>query len=290
MSQAPLTFTQTTGAEFVAFTETALKALASTSKGATRPQEVQEGQFWIDDTDPNLWLLKQFANSQDIVAGSVDPINQTFTPYSNGQPLLPPAASWEVIGSVSAAGAADVKITWTKPYRHVRVMISNLLPSLRAMFLLLRTSSNGGLSYDAGPADYPYFVMMDHIDVTNVAGSAVLALSRTGSISAGNTFTALSITSGDPKFLLGNGSNDQVSAILDLFQPSDISVPTLIRSVLDGPTAGVDPIDPVINNDLFRQQTTVNGRRNIAAKVDSIQIRFSGSTIASGDFLVMGVT
>ena len=80
MSQAPLTFTDTSGPQFVAFSENALAALASTFKGSTRPTPILEGQVWIDDTnDPTEWLVKRYVNGQDMVVGSIDPATRAVT-------------------------------------------------------------------------------------------------------------------------------------------------------------------------------------------------------------------
>lgn len=87
MAQAPLIFTQTTGAEFVAFSEAALQALASTSKAGTRPQNAAPGQFWIDDSNVAQWLLKCFDGTQDVLVATIDPSSHTITPNSAGLPL-----------------------------------------------------------------------------------------------------------------------------------------------------------------------------------------------------------
>ena len=80
MSQAPLTFTQTSGPQFVTFTQDALAAVASVFKGASQPTGILEGQVWIDDSnDPTEWLVKRYVNAQDVTVASIDPATRAVT-------------------------------------------------------------------------------------------------------------------------------------------------------------------------------------------------------------------
>lgn len=61
----------------------ALQALASTSKGSSRPSTVYAGQLWIDDTDPNLWVFNLYNGSADVGIGLIDTVNDLFIPLLN---------------------------------------------------------------------------------------------------------------------------------------------------------------------------------------------------------------
>lgn len=59
----------------------ALQALASTSKGPSRPSTVYAGQLWIDDDTPSstVWTLYCYDGSGDIEIGKIDTTNDRFS-------------------------------------------------------------------------------------------------------------------------------------------------------------------------------------------------------------------
>lgn len=59
----------------------ALQALASTSKGNTRPSTVYAGQLWVDDNTPSgtVWSLYLYDGTDDILLGQVDTAANVFS-------------------------------------------------------------------------------------------------------------------------------------------------------------------------------------------------------------------
>lgn len=55
-------------------------ALHSNHKGATRPTYVVAGMRWIDDADSNMWILKLFTGSEDIIEAYADTVNNVIVP------------------------------------------------------------------------------------------------------------------------------------------------------------------------------------------------------------------
>jgi hypothetical protein len=64
----------------------ALQALASISKGPSRPATVYAGQLWIDDDTPSatIWSLYLYDGTDDILLGYIDSTNNRFVPWGMG--------------------------------------------------------------------------------------------------------------------------------------------------------------------------------------------------------------
>ncbi len=85
MSQHDMVIANQTFPSFRADVNDALQALASTSKGNTRPPTVYAGQLWIDDNTPSssLWTLYLYDGTHDVPVGLVDTTAGLFTPLQN---------------------------------------------------------------------------------------------------------------------------------------------------------------------------------------------------------------
>lgn len=59
-------------------------ALHSGHSGSVRPDYVVEGMRWIDNTDADLWELKLFTGSTDIIEAYADTVNNVIIPSSAG--------------------------------------------------------------------------------------------------------------------------------------------------------------------------------------------------------------
>ncbi len=85
MSQHDMVIANQTFPAFRADANDALQALASTSKGSSRPATVYAGQLWIDDNSPSstLWTLYAYDGTSDTPVGLIDSTNHVFTPTQN---------------------------------------------------------------------------------------------------------------------------------------------------------------------------------------------------------------
>lgn len=80
MSQHDMTIANDTRTNVRTDIQSALQALASTSKGNSRPSTVYAGQLWIDDNTPSstVWTLNLYDGSDDIPLGFIDTTNNGF--------------------------------------------------------------------------------------------------------------------------------------------------------------------------------------------------------------------
>ncbi|WP_020474250.1 hypothetical protein [Zavarzinella formosa] len=102
----------------------ALQALASTSKGNSRPSTAYAGQLWIDDNTPSstLWTLFAYDGTDDIEIGQIDITNNVFTPlaktiFSDGRLTLATGAP------VTTTDQTAKTTLYYTPYRGNRISL-----------------------------------------------------------------------------------------------------------------------------------------------------------------------
>jgi hypothetical protein len=80
MSQNDMDIADAPGATVRADLNSALQALASTSKGGSQPATPYAGQLWIDDSTPSstVWTLYCYDGADDIKLGEIDSTNNRF--------------------------------------------------------------------------------------------------------------------------------------------------------------------------------------------------------------------
>lgn len=85
MSQHDMILDDAAGAVFLADVNAAIQALASNSKGSSRPSTVYPGQFWVDEDSPSstVWSLYFYDGTDDILVGYVDITNNRFVWVTN---------------------------------------------------------------------------------------------------------------------------------------------------------------------------------------------------------------
>lgn len=86
MSQNDMIIANANGATCRADINSALQALASTSKGNGRPSTPYSGQLWLDDNTPSstVWTLFMYDGTDDIPMGYWDTTNNVFIPAGIG--------------------------------------------------------------------------------------------------------------------------------------------------------------------------------------------------------------
>lgn len=85
MSQNDMSIANAPGATVRADINSALQALASTSKGSSAPATPYAGQLWLDDDTPSstVWTLYQYDGTDWIKLGEVDSTNNKFNVMTN---------------------------------------------------------------------------------------------------------------------------------------------------------------------------------------------------------------
>lgn len=161
----------------------------------------------------------------------------------------------------SAVAAIDVPIP--AGYRVVELHLLNIKPATNGAGLFLRTSSNGGVSFDAGASDYAY-------------GS--LFISSAGTVTAGGNVSQsvqLSIMA-----MNNVAANAGASGVVRIFQPGDTARKVQFDS------------DLTFINDTgsgYLVRALANGMRDLAGDVDYIRLIMHIGNIDGGLVKVMGL-
>lgn len=165
-----------------------------------------------------------------------------------------------LLSTATASNSASISFTGLSSiYDKYELQFINVKPQTDTANLVLRTSTNGGSSYDSGASDYAYAV-----SDFSTAGSSV------GPYSAGATGILLANS-------VGNDANENgVSGNLSIFTPSDAIYTSVYFSTVFRASNGV----LYVGNG--------SGQRMAAADVDAIQLLFSSGNITSGKFKLYG--
>ena len=162
--------------------------------------------------------------------------------------------------TIISTPVASVELTGfnAAQYNSYEIELINVSTSSDNDGLILRTSSDGGATYDSGSTDYSFSISASYINITSVQGSAGLSQATLA-------------------FNVGAASGEHgVSGTLR------ISGPHLARNT-------------VINSQLTYQFTNGDAYRNnggivrkSAADVDAVQIYFANGNVASGTIIFRG--
>ena len=176
--------------------------------------------------------------------------------WASALPLL-------AFGSVSAAATLDLVLTAYTAYRGIKLFLCNFLPATDGQALNLRTSTNGGSSYDAGASDYAS---------SSIRYGTGAAVGLTGS--AGTTAIAIATSTNN----VGNASNEGANAEITLLGQANTAFYTRV-------SVKAEQFDTAT---LFT--TCVGGgARLAAADVDAIRVMFASGNIASGTYALFGI-
>jgi hypothetical protein len=146
------------------------------------------------------------------------------------------------------------------------IRLQNVIPATDDAYLMLRTSSNSGTSFDAGSSDYSY-VMFGYRDVDTA--QVVLR-------SVGAAQMAISVPVTD--YGIGSNANETgLSGSIEIIRPADAKYCTVSWNISYTGSDGA----------LYSIQGA--GRRLAAADVDAVRILFSSGNIESGYASLFGV-
>jgi hypothetical protein len=165
------------------------------------------------------------------------------------------AGAWTLIATETASASSALNFTGFNStlYRDYKLVLSNILPATSGDILWLRTSSNGGSSYDSGASDYAW----------GWAGVSAGAGAVTGNDTA-DAQIAISRAS-------GNSANQGFFGEINLISPVTAQYCNAIWQV-----------NHIESASSRFTAVTGGGSRLAAADVDAVRLLFSTGNIASG--------
>lgn len=172
---------------------------------------------------------------------------------TNGtSPSWSPAGSWVALSSVSASNSATVDLTGIDgTYDAYAIEVVNAIPATASAQLYLRTSSNGGGSYDSGANDY----------ITSYASSSS-STSKSSVVSIGY-----------------GGAYSGLNGLLYLIKPSGAYVTGVVCSGTYWNNAGTDRLDNYFLSFVRAGNVAVN----------AVRFLMSTGNITSGTFRLYGI-
>lgn len=174
--------------------------------------------------------------------------------------------SWGIPGSVpidsaSASGSPSIEFNnLGSGYAGYVALWANVVPSVDGSAFNLRTSTNGGVSYDSGSADYAFgnFVVTE-AGATGAGGSAGAS--------------AIQLTPN-----IGNAANEQSAGHVIIYNPKQAAFVKVVSDSADTNSAGT-----------FSRRLMA-GQRRTSQDVDAIQFSMTSGTILAGNFWLFGLS
>jgi hypothetical protein len=163
-------------------------------------------------------------------------------------------------GSVTNAATLDIVMTAYTAYRNKVLVLASFIPVTNTVNLLLRVSTDGGGSYDAGVGAYGYgYRTIDSAATVTDTGAAATAIILSPA-------------------LVGNGANGGISAAITLYDTINTAVWTRTTHQATYVDTGGTLIATVAGG----------GARGAAQDTDAIRILFSSGNISSGNWTLYG--
>jgi len=173
-----------------------------------------------------------------------------------------PGASMVLISTATASASATIDFTGIdNTYKRYIYYYTGAIPATDSSYLYLRTSTDGGTSFDSGATDYRYACdgnASDGVPSTSSGQAAQIALT--------------------PEPIGSSATGEGCSGMIIIHNPSISSGATFISG--NGCYA-----DPTANAGF----SVVGGMRDTAADVDAIRFLFDTGNIASGEFALYGL-
>lgn len=175
------------------------------------------------------------------------------------------SSGWTLISTGTASNSATIDITGlTSTYEAYAIVITDMIPATDTTGLQMRTSTDGGSTFDSGASDYRWVCFPGH-----EAGS-----NRTGSAAA----DAISICGSDTGYYIGNAVGESFNATVILSNPLGTTVYKKIRWQAD-----------FMNPSAQMASSHGSGCRAATADVDAVRFLMSSGNITSGKFRLYGI-
>jgi hypothetical protein len=170
-------------------------------------------------------------------------------------------------GTVSAQATLDLVLTSYTGYRALKLLLTSFVPATDDVELWLRTSTNGGSSYDAGASDYAY---------ANMRGRSGVS-------------TADTVVSNGAAQIIVAGVNSATFAVSNVAAEGGANCEIMLynQSALEHTRIRIDSTFVGAQGDEIRFAGA--GRRLAAQDTDAIRILFESGNIASGSYALYGL-
>ena len=167
---------------------------------------------------------------------------------------------WVLISSATASASAQIVFTGlTSTYGAYVIVMTDVVAENDGVVMFLRTSTDGGASYDSGVSDYGWVLHY------------VFTVATVNTDSADSEITMLGAG-------LGNAANESLNGKITLYRPSSATYTHVSwEAVYDESTLGGMVFE------------TGAGQRLSAADVDAVRLAFSTGNITSGEFRLYGL-
>ncbi len=235
-----------------------VKARKTTGSGAPEDCTLSEVLDLVGSAAQGDLLYRSASGWTRLPAGTSGQVLHTQGSGANPQWATPSGggggggtATWQLLSTVNiTSAAATVDITGLTGHRRYLIEFENLYGTLDGYALLLRTSSDGGTTWDSGSTDYNWgrSTIGTYSDTRNTASSCELLI------------------------LLGNAASEGVTGTLELFDPNNAA----LRTTFAGTLWCSD-----YNGDDLRGSHII-GRRNAASAVNAIRLTMNAGDIAAG--------
>jgi|GEM_PF-5907429 len=173
-----------------------------------------------------------------------------------------PIPAWRQVGAtIVASGDTTIEIDLDiSTYSRFKIIIENAIPASDAQDFFLRTSTNGGGTYDSGASDYSW---------------GYHKLFHDGSNTSSQNSSSASIGIADN---VGSAANEfGVSIEIDIHAPGGAAYSSMSFKGLYADAIGGINVNVI-----------GSGVRKSAADIDSLQFRFGSGNVESGTFVVLG--
>ncbi len=175
--------------------------------------------------------------------------------------------AWTFIVAVTASTSASVEFTDLSPnFCMFMIVLKNIAPDTDEVSLIMRTSSNNGVSYDSGASQYEW-------------GNLVGLFQPQFQLSGEEGDTEIHITGTHLDGLIGNGANQNLSGFIYIYDPLSTEFTRLTST--GTLTSGFNDAGIAYS---------AGGTRLSAALVNAVQFSMSSGNIASGTFALYGLT
>lgn len=241
-------------------------ASASNAIRKTNIQGFLNTDGWINGTTTATIVATDQIIFGDVSASNVirkatvqDILNLVPAPSVGGWiPIKTTTVSTPVTSVDFVNGSGGVVLDGT--YKAYAVVLTNVVPSSDGVVFFMRTSTDGGVTFDSGASDYAFSYM------GYKSGGA--------ESSADDTSTEIRMHNQG----LGSSSGENLNGIIHIFNPASTTLYTSILSEISMYTS-------TPNMAVFKGA----GARLAAANVDAIRFFMSSDNIASGTFTLFGL-
>jgi hypothetical protein len=233
------------------------------SKVAIQGNASGTGTFTIAAPNSNTDRTLTLPDEAGTVLTSAGAGTDYLTPTGDGSSLTGISSGLEFISTTDISNVATVDFTLPSGYDAYQFVLGNVVPATDSTALYIRTSSNGGSSFDAGQYDYAYAHSYYDMDVGNSEESK--ARSADYQIEATRSF-------------VGSASGETgISGDVRVYFPS-LSARTLVYGSL------------VFQNDSARHvKNEFGGARLSSASADAVRFLFNTGNLESGTITLYGM-